>query len=84
MKQVVPSDIAAPVRRTKGSTVTFVNQSATDVYVDSDYQRLNATVQGAAPDGTKLAANGGQLQVTDYPGLLWVRAATQTTIEVQP
>lgn len=84
MKIIVPADIAAPIRRAKGSTVTFVNQSATDVYFDSDYQRLNASVAGSTPDGTKLAANGGQIQATDYPGLLWFRAATQTTIEVQP
>lgn len=84
MRLIVPSDTAIPVRREVGKTVTFINQSATDVYLDSDYQRLNASVEGVAPDGTKLVAAGGQIQITNYPGVYYMRAATRTVIEVQP
>jgi hypothetical protein len=75
---------AAAVRRPAGITITFVNQSATDVYFDREEGRLLKTVAGAVPDGTLLAKNGGQLQWPNFPGVLWFRAATTTTIEVTP
>lgn len=84
MKLQVPNDYAVPVRRTPGATVTFINQSAVDVYFDRDPNRLNACLPAAVPDGTKLVAAGGQLQWANFPGTLWFRAAAQTTIEVQP
>jgi hypothetical protein len=84
MKLIVPNDYAVPVRRTPGATVTFINQSATDVYCDRDPNRLNAAPTGTAPDGTKIVAAGGQLQWAQFPGTLWFRAAAATTIEVQP
>lgn len=84
MKLIVPADQAVPVDRPVGSTVTFVNQGGTDVYIDSDFQRLNASIAGVAPDGTKLVNGGGQIQITNYPGRYYLRAASNTTIEVQP
>lgn len=84
MLVLVPTDRANLIRRQQGSTVTLVNQSATDVYVDSDPARLNATVAGGTPSGIKLAANGGQVQITDFPGFIYVRAAAETTVDVLP
>jgi hypothetical protein len=84
MKLQIPTDYAVPVRRAPGATVTFINQSAVDVYFDRDPNRLNSVKTGDTPDGTKLAANGGQLQWAQFPGTLWFRAAAATTIEVQP
>lgn len=81
--QVLASN-ARPVRRRVGSTITFVNQSATDVYFDRQEERLNKTKAGSVPDGTLLAKTGGQIQYADFPGVLWFRAATDTTIEVTP
>jgi hypothetical protein len=81
---LIPADRAIPVRRAVGSTVTFVNQKTVDVYLDSDYNRLNAALPGTAPDGTKLAASGGQVQITNYPGVFFLRSATDTEVEVQP
>lgn len=81
----VPSAKAVAVRRQPGITITFVNQSATvDVYFDRQEERLNRTLDGAVPDGTLLAKNGGQLQWPNFPGLLWFRAQSDTTIEVTP
>lgn len=81
---VIPADRAIAIRRPKGSTVTLVNQSAVNVFIDSDYNRLNASLAGAIPSGTLLAAAGGQVQITDYPGVYYARAAVETTLEVQP
>lgn len=85
-QEVVTADIARAIRRTPGSTVTFINQGATDVYFDSNPGRLNASAPGSVPSGTKIANTGGQIQFASYPdnGVVWVRAATQTTLEVQP
>ena len=83
--QIVPSGPAAPIRRKAGITVTFINQSATDVYIDDEPMRLNQTAAGAVPTGgTKVIANGGQLQISGYKGIMWCRAAANTTLEVQP
>ena len=84
MKAAIPIDSAVAVRRRPGSTVTFVNQSAQDVYFDRDPNRLNKTLAGAVPDGTLLAKNGGQLQWPGFPGVVWFRSAVATSIEVQP
>jgi hypothetical protein len=84
MRVIIPTNIALPIRRPRGSTVTFVNQSGTDVFIDSDYSRLNATVAGVPPDGTRLVNAGGQVQITNYPGVMYARAAAITELEVQP
>lgn len=75
---------AVALRRKAGITVTFVNQSATDVYINREPDRLNRSLKGAVPDGTKLVNGGGQLQWPNFPGTLWFRAATKTSIEVVP
>lgn len=80
----VDDENAVALRRKAGITVTFVNQSATDVYVDRSADRLNATLTGAVPDGMKIANGGGQLQWPNFPGTLWFRAAAKTSIEVVP
>lgn len=79
----VDSISAVPLRRRKGSQVTLVNQSATDVFMDTEPNRLNTTNPGVAPSGTKIANSGGQVQFQPYPGEMWFRAATPTTLEVQ-
>lgn len=84
MLVIVSTDRANLIRRPAGSTVTFVNQSAVDVYVDSDPARLNASVAGGTPSGIKIAATGGQVQISDFPGFIYARAATATTIDVLP
>jgi hypothetical protein len=83
-QEIVPIDRSRPIRRAVGSTVTFVNQSAVDVYFDYNPNRLNAALAGVVPDGTKLIAAGGQVQWSQYPGVIFVRAVTLTFLEVQP
>jgi hypothetical protein len=84
---VVPTDRARalPIKR-GGVTITINNYSAVDVYYDSDPSRLNASVAGAVPNGSKIAANTGTLQIVSPAdnSLIWFRAATQTTIDIQP
>lgn len=81
---LVPSDFAAPIRRQKGIQLTIINQSAVDAYVDDDANRLNNKGPGSIPEGTKIANGGGQIQISDFKGLIWIRAATPTQVEVQP
>lgn len=82
--EFVPIENAKPIRRPPGSQVTLVNQSAVDVYFDFNPNRLNATPAGSVPSGTKIAATTGQIQIDSFPGVIWVRAATATQIDVQP
>ena len=79
---VVDSITAVRVRRPIGIQVTLINQSATDVFYDREPNRLNASVAGAVPSGTKLAATTGIVQLENFPGEMWFRSATPTTIEV--
>lgn len=83
---VVPTDRARPYTVSKGGvTLLLNNQSATDVYFDSDPNRLNSTVAGAVPNGTKLAANSStSIASTKDNSMIWFRAATQTQIDIQP
>lgn len=83
MRLIVNDTIATRISRPKGSTVTILNQSATDVYIDNDYNRLNQSATGDVPQGTKIAANTGFLQIPNFSGEIWVRAQTKTAIEVQ-
>jgi hypothetical protein len=85
----IPSESAISVRRPKGSRVKFVNQSSVDVYMDSDPGLLNSVVPVTIPNsaslnGTRLAANGGETQFDNYPGVMWFRALSYTSIQVQP
>lgn len=91
MKFFVPIENAVPLRRQKGIQVTIVNQSAVDVYFDFDPQRINGPFIGGVPDGTRIAAfaagppaTEGQVQLDNFPGVVWLRAAAATQVEVQP
>lgn len=82
---VVDFVTAVPLRRPKGIQVTLVNQSAVDVYMDREVNRVNQSTPTGVPSGTKIAASGGQVQLEPFPGEMWFRTATTvTTIEVQP
>ena len=80
----IDDDTAIALRRKPGITVTLVNQSATDVYFSREPDKLNRSKKGAVPAGMKLAATTGQLRYPNFPGVIWLRAATQTSIEVVP
>jgi hypothetical protein len=82
---LVPTDVAMHVVRPAGERINMSNQSGVDVYYDEEAGRLNASQPGTIPNGSKLAANGGTVTIWKFPcGGLWVRAAAQTTIEVEP
>lgn len=81
---MVSSDVAIKVWRPKGASVTLINQSTVDVYFDREPGRLNASAPGSTPSGTKLAANGGEKEFRDWPGSMYFRSISNTTIEVQP
>lgn len=80
-----PHGFATKLVGRENTNLTIVNQSATDVYFDTteNGSRLNATAPGAVPQGTLLANSGGQVQFTAAPPI-WLRSATQTTVEIQP
>ena len=80
----VDDENAVALRRKAGIAITLINQSAVDVYMSREPAQLNASATGATPAGAKLAASGGQLQDPTFPGELWFRAASKTTIEVIP
>ena len=86
MRLLVRDDAPTPIRRRPGSNVTLVNQSAVDVYIDSDYNRIMASATGAIPAGTQIINGGGQAVWSGYlqDGVIWVRSATPTTVEVIP
>lgn len=85
---ICKSDRVVSVDRPKGSTVTFINNdAANDVYFDTDANTLlgGAVLAGGVPFGTKLAHNGGQLQVANWSSRLYFRAVVDgTAIQVQP
>jgi hypothetical protein len=87
MKWIVndPFGFATSLRSFAGANIVLVNSGATDVYydVESIAGTLNASVPGAIPTGTKIANGGGQATFLDCPRELWVRAATQTVIDIQ-
>lgn len=81
----VPIDTSVPLRRPVGKQVTVFNQSATDVYFDADSKRINASVPGAVPAGSKIAAGQGfNWDAYPEPGVMWFRAAAACIIDVQP
>lgn len=84
MRLLVRDDAPTPVRRRPGSNVTVVNQSAVDVYIDQDYNRILASATGAVPNGTQIINGGGQAVWSAFlqDGVFWVRAASPTTVEV--
>ena len=91
----------------KGGTVVIVNQlGETDIYIfTSEEEGLNVNpatnldANNNLTQGTKVAANGGQLNYVDYPGQLYaiasgfatpagggaaVAGSTQTNVRVLP
>jgi len=84
---ICKTDRVVKVDRTRGTTVTFVNNdAANDVFFDTDPARLLANVlSGSTPSGTKLSHGGGQLQVANWSDPLYFRAVVDgTIIDVQP
>ena len=82
----INSDQPTKVRREAGQSVTLNNQSAVDVYYDSDIAVLMPFAAGVAPTGgTKLAANSSK-DIAAWPksGVLYFRAAQAITILVEP
>ena len=86
MQRFVGSTRATLIKRGVTTSVLLVNQSATDVYLDSSANQLMAVAPAVVPTvGIKLAANGGQVQWQPYVGSeIWGRAVADTFIELQP
>lgn len=82
--KIVDNGPAVQIVRQKGITVTLINQGAVDVYVDDEPMRLNSSSTLTIANGTKIAANGGELQISYFKGRIWARANSATTLEVQP
>jgi hypothetical protein len=82
--EIVSADIPRAIRRRAGTNITFINQGTVDIYFDNDFGRLAASVAGVVPSGTKIANSGGQVQFSAFPGIVYVRAISPTTLEVQP
>lgn len=55
------------------------------MYIDSNELELNSTVAGQIPRGQKIAA-GETFQYQGWPlsGVIYIRAAVESTIEVTP
>lgn len=81
-------DFPVPIRRPKGSNITFVNQNAgggTDIFLSTDRAQLSSSAPGTTPAGLKIAAGGISLQWPNYPGTIWARAIADTPgLEVLP
>jgi hypothetical protein len=88
MQISVPIENSVPIRRTPGSEVNLANQTATDVFIDDQQQRLDAAPVGllTVTHGLKIAANTGTLRIQTWPasGVMWVRSNVATFIDVQP
>jgi hypothetical protein len=82
---IVDTATAIRVRRAVGIQVTIINPtgSAGTIFFDADPNRLNASAPGVAPSGTPLIA-GAQVQIENFRGEMWFRAAQITFIEVLP
>jgi hypothetical protein len=87
MKWIVnnPDGYATRLTSFAGVNLTLVNSSAVDVYYDVQKGggSINSTAPGVIPVGTKIAATGGTVQFTDSPDEIWVRAISQTVLDVQ-
>ena len=88
MKWIVnnPDGYATRLRDFRGGTLTLVNSSAVDVYYDIEAVggTINSTAPGVVPLGTKIANGGGVAQfAAPCPDNIWVRAISQTTLDVQ-
>lgn len=76
---------ATSLKSFAGSNLTLTNSSATDVYYDvtAVAAQLNASLPGTIPTGTKIGNGGGTVNFQVAPKELWIRAATQTVLDVQ-
>jgi hypothetical protein len=87
MKWIVnnPDGYATKLRSFRGGTLTLTNSSAVDIYYDIEAAggSINSTAPGVIPTGTKIAATGGTIQFQDCPDNIWVRAISQTVLDVQ-
>lgn len=88
MKWIVnnPDGYATKLRSFRGGTLTLINSSAVDVYYDVEAAggQINSTAPGIIPSGTKIAASGGTIQfAAPAPDNIWVRAISQTVLDVQ-
>jgi hypothetical protein len=80
-----PDGFATNLKEFARSNLTLVNSSAVDIFyeVAANGGNLNNAPAGTIPVGTKIAANGGTVQFFDAPRELWVRAISQTFLDVQ-
>lgn len=87
MKWIVnnPDGYATNLREFADKNLTLTNSTAIDIYWEVAAQGggINATAPGVIPNGTKLAANGGTVQFQNAPDNIWVRAISQTVLDVQ-
>jgi hypothetical protein len=87
MKWIVnrPDGYASSLKEFAGKNLTIVNLSAIDVFYDVQLggSQINSTLPGVTPLGVKLFAGGGREQWTSAPMEIWVRAISQTTLDVQ-
>lgn len=83
MEIQVPNDKAALIYRGgKNDAILYVNQSATDVFLDDIPSLIDTVAVGVTPtSGTKLAAIGGQILFSTRSGFIYARAATVTKIQ---
>jgi hypothetical protein len=80
-----PDGFATNLKEFAGSNLTLVNSSAIDIFYEvvANGGNLNNAPAGTTPVGTKIAAAGGTVQFFDAPKELWVRAVSQTVLDVQ-
>jgi len=74
-----------PTAGLAASTAAGTSTQGCDVYFDTSAiaSRLNTSLPGTVPDGSRIAAGGGQVQFTNAP-IIWLRAQLQTFLEIQP
>lgn len=80
-----PDGYATRLTSFAGANLTLTNSSAVDVYYDVQKGggTINSTAPAVIPLGTKIAASGGTVQFNEAPDEIWVRAISQTLLDVQ-
>lgn len=82
----VPISFPIAIRRRPGAAVSIVNDSASDIVVDTNINVLLAAVTGTQSDG-KVIASGDSYEWTSFPdcGVVWARAVTAAVdVKVEP